>query len=343
MILNVQHIWILLLIPVVLGVLWFRSKHAASLNITWRVHLLQKTWRLRLRRILPWLRMTSLILIVIAAAGPFHWRDFGSIPVEGVAIELVVDRSGSMLEDDYYHDGERVTRLEAVSTAAAQFVFGDSENGVGRSDSIGLVTFAALAEIACPLTLDHEAVVAELERTEPAADYREDGTAIGDSWTLAISELRRIDEISPYPVSKTIILLTDGQQNSGRLSPERAAAFARHFGIKTYVIGLEPQSIQAEVARKRIEEERNRLEDLARSTGGQFFHVTQLSSLEEAYRDIYEQERTLVGERVIRIKSHFAVSNFSVGQFDIPPLILLLLIFLFMEISLRWTLLREII
>ncbi|MAT15957.1 MAG: hypothetical protein CMJ46_11890 [Planctomyces sp.] len=352
MTLITPSVWWLLLIPLVLMIEWWRRSHAFSANVSWRNAELGMTWRLQLRRLVPLFRMLGFVALIVAIASPFDWKEVASVPAEGIALEIVVDRSGSMLADDYEQNGQRITRLAAVSNVAGRFIVGDEPaEGLG-SDSIGLITFAAQAEVASPLTLDHEAVVAELDRTEPAADYREDGTAIGDGWALAIAELQRLEasvrdtqpeniQRESQPLTKVVVLLTDGEQNAGRLDPEKAAALARFYGVRTYVIGLEPRSIQADVARKRIQRERDRLSELASSTGGRFYTVSDLASLEQVYDEIDTLERTPVGEQHLRTRHHWAVSPFTAFDVDWPPILMMVIVFFGAETALRWTLLRE--
>jgi Ca-activated chloride channel family protein len=247
-----------------------------------------------------------------------------------------------MLADDFTLDGRRVTRLEAVCEAAGQFIVGDSESRARGADSIGLVTFAAEPEVACPLTIDHEAVVARLEQTRAAKDYREDGTAIGDAWALAVAELRSLEQSLPRKngdqrLTKVAVLLTDGQNNAGRLTPAQAAALAQHYGARTYLIGLEPGYL-AEAARQRVTKETERLASLCAATGGRLYTVSDMRSLRKVYAEIDSLERSQIARQRLTVERHWAVDGFELGPFGVPPLALIALALFSLETVLAWTL-----
>lgn len=320
-----------------------RRRAGLRVNVAYRAESLSPTWRLALRPVLPALRVLGLMLLLIAAAGLSDWHGAQPVDSEGIAIELVVDRSGSMLADDYTWDGRRVSRLEAVREAAGRFVVGDSAGAARGADSIGLVTFAAAPEVACPLTIDHEAVVAELERTGAAVDYREDGTAIGDAWALAVAELRSLEQslrrgATEPKLTKVAVLLTDGQHNAGRLTPPAAAELARRFGVRTYVIGLEPRDLGGDPARQRVAAEREGLQALSAATGGRLYTVSDTRSLRDVYTEIDGLERTRVAEQRLLARRHWAVDGFDLGPFTMSPLALAALALLALESALTWTL-----
>jgi Ca-activated chloride channel family protein len=272
---------------------------------------------------------------------PSDWKGSNWVDSKGVAIELVVDRSGSMLSDDFTLDGRRVTRLEAVCEAAGRFIVGDSQSRGRGADSIGLVTFAAEPEVACPLTIDHEAVVARLEQTQAAKDYREDRTAIGDAWALAVAELRSLEQSlseknGDKRLTKVAVLLTDGQNNAGRLTPAQAAALAKHCGVRTYLIGLEPTDL-AEVARPRVAKESERLASFCAGTGGRMYTVSDMRSLRKVYAEIDSLERSKTGRQRLSVQRHWAVDGFELGPFGVPPLAMIALALLCLETVLAFT------
>jgi Ca-activated chloride channel family protein len=324
-----------------------RRRADVPVNVAYRAASLSLTWRLALRWLVPAFRVLGLIALALAAAGPFDWQSSQWVDTEGIAIELVVDRSGSMLADDYTLDGRRISRLEAVREAAGQLIVGDSESRARSADSIGLVTFAAEPEVACPLTIDQEAVVAQLERTGAAADYREDGTAIGDAWALSVAELRALEQSlqrddAERTLTKVAVLLTDGQHNAGRLAPGQAAELARRFGVRTYVIGLEPRDLGSEAARQRVSAERERLRSLSAATGGQLYTVSDMRSLRNVYAEIDALERTKIAQQRLITRRHWAVDYFEIGPFAVPPLALIALALLALESILAWTLFLEV-
>jgi Ca-activated chloride channel family protein len=319
-----------------------RSNADVRVNVEYRRTSLSPTWRLRLRWLVPALRVLGLAVMLWASMAPSDWHGSNWVDSEGVAIELVVDRSGSMLADDFTLNGRRVTRLEAVCEAAGRFIVGDSESSERGADSVGLVTFAAEPEAACPLTIDHEAVVAQLERTQAAKDYREDGTAIGDAWALAVADLRSLEQSlhgnnGNQRLSKVAVLLTDGQNNAGRLTPAQAAVLAKHSGVRTYLIGLEPKDV-AEVARPRVAKESDRLASLCAQTGGRMYTVSDMRSLRKVYAEIDSLERSKTARQRLTVKRHWAVDRFELGPFAVPPLALIALALLSLETVLAWTL-----
>lgn len=326
---------------------WLRRKRPVRQNLSYRVDEISTSWRLQLRSLLFVLRILGLILLAVSLASPFDPQQVGRLDVEGIAIELVLDRSGSMRTDDYSLDGRRVSRLKAVTSIAADFVAGQPVTGEPRFDSIGLVAFAAQPELAIAPTLDHEAVAAELERTTAASDFREDGTAIGDALAAAVAELRnwglgvRKNYVGGEPSSKVAILLTDGQQNAGMLNPLNAFALAERFGVRVYVIGLEPKAIASDAARERIVAEQVELRRLAESTGGKAYVVSDSETLRAVYRQIDELERTPIEASGWFVRRHWAVSWFEVGPFGFPPLLVVSLIILSLDSVCRSTLLME--
>ncbi|HEV3021264.1 MAG TPA: VWA domain-containing protein, partial [Pirellulales bacterium] len=328
-----------LLLQLIAPARWlFASRCRADLpvNVAYRAASLSLTWRLGLRWLVPAFRVLGLIALVLAATGPSDWQSAQWVDSQGIAIELVVDRSGSMLADDYTLDGRRVSRLDAVRAAAGRFIVGDTEPRSRSADSIGLVTFAAEPEVACPLTIDQEAVVAQLERTGAAADYREDGTAIGDAWALAVAELRALEQSlqsadAQRTLTKVAVLLTDGEHNAGRLTPGQAAELARRFGVRTYVIGLEPRDLGSETARQRVAAERDHLRSLSAATGGQLYTVSDMRSLRNVYAEIDALERTKIAQQRLITRRHWAVDYFEIGPFAVPPLALIALALLALE------------
>jgi Ca-activated chloride channel family protein len=319
-----------------------RRNAGLRVNVEYRRAFLASTWRLRLRWLVPAFRVLGLAVLLWAAMAPSDWKGANWVDSEGVAIELVVDRSGSMLADDFTVNGRRVTRLAAVCEAAGKFIVGNGKSSARGADSIGLVTFAAEPEATCPLTIDHEAVVARLEQTEAAKDYREDGTAIGDAWALAVAELRSLEQSlsgkkADQRLTKVAILMTDGQNNAGRLTPEQAAALAKHFSVRTYLIGLEPRDL-AEAARPRVAKESERLASLCASSGGRMYTVSDMRSLRKVYAEIDSLERSKTGRQRVSALRHWAVDRFELGPFGMPPLALIALALLCLETVLTRTL-----
>ncbi|MEO1998482.1 MAG: VWA domain-containing protein, partial [Planctomycetaceae bacterium] len=216
-------VWVLLLIPLIFcGWLAMRRQRRAVVLYS-SVEILKqlpKTLALRVKRLLPWLKVLGLCLIVVALARPQHGREEFRIRTEGISIEMCVDRSGSMLAQDFVLDEKRVNRLEAVKHVFQQFVAGDGEFEGRADDLIGVVGFGGFADAVCPQTLDHGAlleVLKTLKVAEPVRDAsgrvinaemlgEEQATAIGDAVALAVDRLKDVEA-----KSKVIILLSDGE------------------------------------------------------------------------------------------------------------------------------------
>jgi Ca-activated chloride channel family protein len=235
------------------------------------------TLRLFLGRLMPWVRGIGLVLLVLAMARPHQTRQDVIIESDGLDILLAIDTSGSMKEEDFGVGMRAVTRLEVAKRVVAQFIEGRSY------DRIGLVIFGEEAFTQVPLTLDHESLLAVLSHLEiGAAGAR--GTAIGTA--LAVSGKRLKDLDAP---SKIIILLTDGQNNAGRVSPLEAAEAVGSLGIKIYAVGVgaERRGFMM-LGNDGLDEEM--LRGITAPTGGQYFRARDTQSLEGIYRLIDKLE-----------------------------------------------------
>lgn len=331
---------LLLAVPVIgLWRLLKRRHESLPLNISDRAAALSWTWRRMTLWAAPALRLLAISTLIIAGARPFDWTDSGLVDSEGIAIELVIDRSGSMREDDFLLAGRRVSRLEAVVDAAGRFVVGNPQLGSRHQDLIGLVTFARQAETACPLTLDHEQVVARLEQLEAAVDYRQDGTAIGEGLALAVAELQSLDRSihlrdPTAELTRIVVLLTDGQQNAGELTPSAAGRLAEHYGIRTYVIGIQPQS-PADDSPASASSRVDGLQAIAEATGGKYFSVSDTRSLQKIYASIDSLERTTLTERRLATRRQWAIEWFRLGPFGLPPIAMIALVALLVETVLQ--------
>ena len=189
--------------------------------------------------------------MIIAMARPREGREHTMVHSEGIALEMVVDRSSSMTAMDFRLDGTNVDRLTAIKNVAGRFVAGDptddgrSDDSIsgtlsGRvSDLVGLIAFARYADAITPPTLDHAFLTSQLESIQIETRRQEDGTAIGDAISLAVEKLDSMDKRKQEKVkSKVIILLTDGENTAGEVDPISAAELATTLGIKIYTIGV---------------------------------------------------------------------------------------------------------
>lgn len=322
----------LLLIPVV----WWRgrsSRRRATIRYSFAAALppIAATPASRLRFLIPLLRMLALAALVVALARPQAGGEYTAFG-EGIAIQMVMDISGSMAEEDFVIDGKPVRRMDAVKTVFEDFVLGqDSRRGFsvgGREgDLIGMTTFAMYAETPCPLTLDHGSLVDLLRQTDipgwvKGRQVREveeaNYTALGDGLVLATDDLRRAGEqaVSGVPgaqpaKSRVMILLTDGANNPApwaqRTSPDPAdaAKVAATLGIKIYTVGAVGEQVRRRsgfdlFAPRRAEVDEESLRRIAAATGGKYFRATDVNSLRTIYEEIDRLERVRTGERAFR-------------------------------------------
>lgn len=253
-----------------------------------------------MRSLLPILRSVALICLIVAVARPQRPDASTRIFAEGIAIQLVVDTSTSMNDIDLSPPGARLTRLDVVKQVVRRFVLGDGEELPGRpNDLIGLVRFAQFSDSICPLTLDHDNLIEVLERTQIVTTREEDGTAIGDGLGLAVERLkdlkRTVGSGEQLTIkSKVIILLTDGLQNAGMLTPVQAGELAAKFGIKVYTILAGTGRIVGFV---RLPIDAGDLKKVSEMTGGRHYQATDRESLKRIYEEIDRLERTRVEER----------------------------------------------
>ena len=264
------------------------------------------SWRTRLSWMPNLMLALSVAALAVALAGPRLGERFSRIEREGIAIMMIVDISGSMQALDLSTDRKERTRLQAVQDVFDGFVLGDGDLAGRPDDAIGLVSFAGYADTACPLTLDHENLVAIARNLEIVTDRSEDGTAIGDALGLAVERLRESSA-----ESKIVVLLTDGVSNAGIETPAAAAELARSQGIKVYTIGAgttglapvritDPRTGRQTLRSMAVEVDEATLKDIAQRTGGQFFRATDAEGLIAVYAEIDRLERTRITEERYR-------------------------------------------
>lgn len=249
--------------------------------------------RVALSRRLIYLRALGLFLVVIALARPQKPIEETKVFVEGIDIVLCVDCSGSMRAMDFEMNGRRVDRLEVVKKVVGDFIT------KRPNDRIGMVAFSALSYSVCPLTLDHDWLERNLERVR--LGMIQDGTAIGSSISAALNRLK-----DTKTKDKIIILLTDGRNNAGKISPLTAAEAAKAMGVRIYTIGAGtrgpapypvPDMFGNIVLRPvEIEIDEDLLKEIAKKTGGKYYRATDTKSLEDIYSDIDKLEKTPIQE-----------------------------------------------
>ena len=262
--------------------------------------------RQRLRFLPQVLCFLGMILLVIALSRPREPLGEERKITEGVAIQLVIDRSSSM-NAEVEVQGSFVRRMDITRKTFQDFVFGNGKDLPGRGDDlIGLIAFAKYADTLSPLSGSHDILEDFLGSIDTVTSREEDGTSIGDAIALASARLAKVDKAdSPgdnYSIkSKIIVLLTDGENNSGERSPLEAAEFARDLGIKIYSIGFGGeayQNVQGLLGRQRIPYaaavDEETLQTISSITGGSYFQVRSPEDLYEVYREIDGLEKSEV-------------------------------------------------
>ncbi len=229
---------LLLLVPVIAWRLFAnRRRSAVRFSSIKLAQQISPTLRQRMTWLPGALTLAAIVFLILGMARPREGREQAIAESEGIAIEMVVDRSGSMQAMDFKVDGEHVDRLTAIKKVAGSFVTGDNDLDGRFSDLVGLITFAGYADGESPPTLDHAFLVSQLNNARIVTNRSEDGTAIGDAISLAVEKLNAPDARQEQKVkSKVIILLTDGENNAGQLEPIQAAELAATMGIKVYTI-----------------------------------------------------------------------------------------------------------
>jgi Ca-activated chloride channel homolog len=226
-------------------------------------------------------------LMVVGLARPQRTHSRTEVTANGIDIVLGLDVSGSMQALDFTVDNYRVNRIAVVKSVVSKFI--DER----PNDRIGLIAFAAAPYIVSPLTLDHDWLLQNLERIN--VGIGDDGTAIGSAIAAAVNHLR-----TTTAKSKVVILLTDGVNNSGKISPLAAAEAARALGVKVYTIGVgvrgkAPIPVRDEAGRvhvimANVDVDEKTLQAVANETGGQFYRATDTNSLQKIYEQINRYE-----------------------------------------------------
>jgi Ca-activated chloride channel family protein len=237
--------------------------------------------------------LLSLACAILALARPQKVISHDEENTEGIAICLTVDVSLSMLIEDFYIGGQPVNRLIAAKRVMRDFIRGR------KSDRIGIVAFAGAPYYPCPMTLDREWLESNLERVQTGV--MEDGTAIGSGLAAAA---RRLDK-ETVP-SKVIILLTDGANNSGKISPQDAARLAATLGIKIYTIAIGTPGVHMiplpngrVITSGRQEFDEATLQAVANIGGGSFYMAQDLNALEDIFETIDKLEKKEIKKRTI--------------------------------------------
>ncbi len=298
------------------------------------------TSRYRFRYVPSLLRVLTITCFLVAFAMPRKGDETTVVSTRGVAIQMVVDRSGSMRQEMKY-EGQAMSRLGAVKRVFKDFVLGRGELKGRKNDMIGLTSFAAFVEDNCPLTLDHDNLINFVDAIDFAARY-EDGTAVGDAIHHAALSLISAEglikeagrEAKEYSIkSKIMILLTDGENNAGLKTPAEAAQFAKENGIKVYTILISSGGyrtiddtlfgrIQLPWGDFEREQAIQDMKEVASITGGRFGEATSGETLEEIYRTIDRLERTEFKQKFLRYHERFQYPVFAGLGFLLAEIVL---------------------
>lgn len=288
--LQPEWFWAFTLLPIVL--LW-RGRAGAVAAIEYSdVGLARAVARRTRSRIGGWTSLWPLIpaaLMIIALARPQWMHSRTEVWVNGIDIVLDLDVSGSMQALDFSVGGRRVNRIEVVRSVVARFIDERPE------DRIGIVAFAGAPYLVSPLTLDHDWLQQNLERVD--IGNVDDGTAIGSAIAAGVNHLR-----TARAKSKLLVLLTDGVNNTGKITPLAAAEAAKTLGVKIYTIGVGMRGLvpvpvkdaagRTHIIRTTVDVDEKTLQAIAAGTGGRFYRATDTESLRDIYAQINRFEKT---------------------------------------------------
>ena len=327
---NKEYLFLLVLvIPYIIWYAMYRKKSEPTMRMsdTFAFRYAPRSWRVTLMPILPVLRIVAFVALVLALARPQTHNSWKNQTVEGIDIMLAMDVSTSMLAEDL-----KPNRMEAAKKVASDFIIGRPD------DNIGLSIFAGEAFTQCPMTIDHASLLSLLHnvRTDIAArGLIEDGTAIGMGLVNAVSRLK-----GSKAKSRVVILLTDGSNNRGDISPMTAAEIAKSLGIRVYTVGvgttgnapLPPSATGLpQYVNLPVEIDEQTLKGIAATTDGDFYRAKNNKELKQIYAEIDKLE-----------KSKLNVKQFSRRYEAYQPLAAIAILSLLLEILLRITVFRRI-
>ncbi len=328
---NLAHpgwLWLLpvLMIPLIAWYIYSQDKNEPEMNVssTRAFDGMGTSWKVWLKHFSFALKLAALACLIIILCRPQTKDSWSTSDVEGTDIVIALDVSTSMLARDFSPN-----RFESAKKVATRFVSGRDH------DNIGLVLFAGESFTQVPMTMDNATLVNAIGMTEIGT--LEDGTAIGDGIATAINRIR-----DGKAKSKSIILLTDGSNNTGVVAPNTAADIARKYGIKIYTIGVGsngtadyPVAIDyagnIQYQRMPVVIDETTLKNIAATTGGKYFRATSGSVLQSIFKEIDQLEKT-----------HMDVQRFTHTEDHYEPWALLLLGLLLLSLLLDYTLLRHI-
>ena len=321
-------ILLLLLVPYVLWYFLYRKRNEPTMRISDTSAYIDapKSWRVRLVHAPMVLRCLTFILAVTILARPQTHNAWDNRSVEGIDIMLAMDISASMLAEDL-----KPNRMEAAKNVAAEFISGRPD------DNIGLTIFAGEAFTQCPMTTDHASLQNLLHEVRTDLVMKgliDDGTAVGMGLSNAVLRLK-----DSKAKSKVVILLTDGANNCGDISPMTAAQIAKSLGIRVYTVGVGSNNVApypmqvaggVQYIYRPAEVDTKTLEDIAAMTDGNYYRATNNKELKKIYSDIDKLEKTKL-----------TVKKFSKRYEAYMPFAWAALLTLLLEVLLRISILRR--
>jgi Ca-activated chloride channel homolog len=282
---------LLLLLPV-LG--WLKGKQGKPPAFVYSsvqlVRGILNVTRTRSGAFLAALRWLTLAVLIIALAQPRLTKSETKVTASGVDIAVALDMSGSMMSEDFEVGRERLNRLAMAKEVLKKFI--DKR----PSDRIGIVAFATQAYIACPLTLDHDFLLENLARLE-LGTIDDSRTAIGSALSTAINRLRELKS-----KSKIVILMTDGQNNAGKVPPLTVAEAAQKLKVKVYTIGVGTRGMapmpvymggrKVGYQQQPVDIDEDTLQKIASMTGGKYYRADNSQRFQAIYAEIDKLEKT---------------------------------------------------
>lgn len=294
---NPEYFYLLVAIPLLMLFSFFhKRKRTPAIMSSQNPDFLRQKGNLRLHlRYLPnFLRFLAFALIIVALARPQKISSSRDVKTEGIDIVLAIDVSSSMEAEDF-----KPNRLAAAKKTAKDFI------DYRLNDRIGLVLFAGESFTQCPVTFDHEILKSFF--IDVKTKMLEDGTAIGMGLSTAVNRLK-----DSKAKSKVVILLTDGVNNTGKISPMTAADLARSYGIRVYTVGVgthgtAPYLVDTPFGKRYVqvdvEIDEDLLRNIAQYTGASYFRATNNNALDNIYRSIDKMEKTRISEKAFTHKA----------------------------------------
>ncbi|HVU17131.1 MAG TPA: VWA domain-containing protein [Candidatus Didemnitutus sp.] len=314
--------WLVALLAIPL-VMWIRGRRGAPVLIVPFAAAWHRPSLIPSSRLPTALAVAGACLVIIGLARPQKVEDKREVKQQGYDLMLAIDLSGSMLSEDYVRNGEQINRIQEIKPVIQAFI--NDRSG----DRIGLVVFSGRAYTLAPLTFDHDWLAKQVERiTERMILSMEDGTAIGDGLGIALTRLDQAGrEEGNHRKGAFVVLLTDGANNRGMLTPEQATAIAKSRAIPVYTIGagrdglvdmpVFDQGRKVGYQKRMADLDEDALREIADATGGKFFRAADSDTIDSAFAAIDKAQKI-----EFRTKT-FLLTTELFGWFALPGAILI--------------------